>query len=69
MLVSSSALFPDTEMEIPHEDLEWIMRLALESRRRVKEPPKRCLKERVPQHPLQLHPWLTDKKSRSLARE
>ena len=28
-------LFPDPEMEIPDEDLEWIVRLALESRRRV----------------------------------
>jgi ATP-dependent Lon protease len=31
-------------MEIPDEDLEWIVRLALESRRRVKEQQKRCLK-------------------------
>jgi ATP-dependent Lon protease len=37
-------LFPDPEMEIPEEDLEWIVRLALESRRRVKEQQKRCLK-------------------------
>jgi ATP-dependent Lon protease len=37
-------LFPDPEMEIPNEDLEWIVRLALESRRRVKEQQKRCLK-------------------------
>jgi ATP-dependent Lon protease len=37
-------LFPDPEMEIPDEDLEWIVRLALESRRRVKEQQKRCLK-------------------------
>jgi len=37
-------LFPDPEMEIPDEDLEWIIRLALESRRRVKEQQKRCLK-------------------------
>jgi ATP-dependent Lon protease len=37
-------LFPDPAMEIPDEDLEWIVRLALESRRRVKEQQKRCLK-------------------------
>ena len=37
-------LFPDPKMEIPDEDLEWIARLALESRRRVKEQQKRCLK-------------------------
>lgn len=37
-------LFPDPELEIPDEDLEWIVRVALESRRRVKEQQKRCLK-------------------------
>ena len=37
-------LFPDPEMPVPDEDLEWIVRLALESRRRVKEQQKRCLK-------------------------
>ncbi len=37
-------LFPDPKMEIPDEDLEWILRVALESRRRVKEQQKRCLK-------------------------
>ena len=37
-------LFPDERMEIPDDDLEWIARLALESRRRVKEQQKRCLK-------------------------
>lgn len=37
-------LFPDPGMPIPDEDLEWIVRLALESRRRVKEQQKRCLK-------------------------
>ena len=36
-------LFPDPEMPVPDEDLEWIVRLALESRRRVKEQQKRCL--------------------------
>ncbi len=37
-------IFPDPEMPVPDEDLEWIVRLALESRRRVKEQQKRCLK-------------------------
>lgn len=37
-------LFPDPEMPVPDEDLEWIVRLALESRRRVKEQQKRVLK-------------------------
>lgn len=37
-------LFPDPTMEISDDDLEWIVRLALESRRRVKEQQKRCLK-------------------------
>ena len=37
-------MFPDESMEIPEEDLEWIVRVALESRRRVKEQQKRCLK-------------------------
>ena len=37
-------LFPDEDMEIPDEDLEGIVRLALEARRRVKEQQKRCLK-------------------------
>ena len=37
-------LFPDPAMPVPDEDLEWIVRLALESRRRVKEQQKRCLK-------------------------
>lgn len=36
--------FPDPEMPIPDEELEWIVRLALESRRRVKEQQKRCMK-------------------------
>ena len=31
-------------MEVEDEDLEWMVRLALESRRRVKEQQKRCLK-------------------------
>jgi len=37
-------LYPDPEMEVAEGDLEWIVRLALESRRRVKEQQKRCLK-------------------------
>ena len=37
-------LFPDPEMPVSDEDLEWIVRLALESRRRVKEQQKKCLK-------------------------
>lgn len=37
-------LFPDAEMQISDADLEWMLRLALESRRRVKEQQKRCLK-------------------------
>jgi ATP-dependent Lon protease len=37
-------LFPDPDMPIPDEELEAIIRIALESRRRVKEQQKRCLK-------------------------
>jgi len=37
-------LFPAPDMPIADDDLEWIVRLALESRRRVKEQQKRCLK-------------------------
>ncbi len=37
-------LFPDPDMPIADEDMEWIVRVALESRRRVKEQQKRCLK-------------------------
>jgi ATP-dependent Lon protease len=37
-------LFPDPDMPIPDEDLEWIVRLALEARRRVKEQQKRVFK-------------------------
>ena len=37
-------LFPDPDMEVEDDDLEWMARLALESRRRVKEQQKRCLK-------------------------
>lgn len=34
-------LYPDPEMEVAEEDLEWAVRLALECRRRVKEQQKR----------------------------
>ena len=34
-------LHPDAESEVPDEDLEWAVRLALEMRRRVKEQQKR----------------------------
>jgi ATP-dependent Lon protease len=37
-------IFPNPEMPVPDEDLENIVRIALESRRRVKEQQKRCLK-------------------------
>jgi ATP-dependent Lon protease len=37
-------LFPKLDMPIADEDLEWVVRLALESRRRVKEQQKRCFK-------------------------
>ncbi|AII57426.1 peptidase [Dehalococcoides mccartyi CG1] len=37
-------MFPDPEMPIPNDDLETILRIALEARRRVKEQQKRCLK-------------------------
>ncbi len=37
-------IFPDPSMEVPDDDLEQIVRMALESRRRVKEQQKRCLK-------------------------
>jgi ATP-dependent Lon protease len=37
-------LFPDPEAAVPDDDLEWIVRVALESRRRVKEQQKRCFK-------------------------
>jgi ATP-dependent Lon protease len=37
-------MFPDPAAPVPDEDLEWIVRTALESRRRVKEQQKRCFK-------------------------
>jgi len=37
-------VYPDPQMPVPDDDLEWIVRLALESRRRVKEQQKRVFK-------------------------
>ncbi|MHB9053513.1 MAG: BREX system Lon protease-like protein BrxL [Thermoleophilia bacterium] len=37
-------LFPDPEMPISDQELEYVVRVALEARRRVKEQQKRCLK-------------------------
>ena len=37
-------LFPDPEMPIADSDLEWVIRVALESRRRIKEQQKRVFK-------------------------
>jgi ATP-dependent Lon protease len=37
-------LFPDASMEVSDDDLEWMARVALEARRRVKEQQKRCFK-------------------------
>jgi ATP-dependent Lon protease len=37
-------LFPDPTMPVSDDDMEWMVRLALESRRRVKEQQKRCFK-------------------------
>lgn len=37
-------LFPDPDMPVSDEDLEWMTRLALEARRRVKEQQKRVFK-------------------------
>jgi ATP-dependent Lon protease len=37
-------LFPDPAMPVSDGDLEWTVRLALESRRRIKEQQKRCFK-------------------------
>lgn len=37
-------LFPDPETPVADSDLEWIVRVALECRRRVKEQQKKCLK-------------------------
>jgi ATP-dependent Lon protease len=37
-------LFPDSDVLVPDTDLEWMVRLALEARRRVKEQQKRVFK-------------------------
>ena len=37
-------LYPNPHTTVPDEDLEWIVKLALESRRRVKEQQKRVFK-------------------------
>ena len=37
-------LYPDPRATVPDEDLEWIVKLALESRRRIKEQQKRVFK-------------------------
>ncbi|MEA3417184.1 MAG: BREX system Lon protease-like protein BrxL [Thermodesulfobacteriota bacterium] len=37
-------IFPDPDMPIPEEEIESIVRIALEARRRIKEQQKRCLK-------------------------
>ena len=37
-------IFPKIDTPISDEELEWIVRLALESRRRIKEQQKRCFK-------------------------
>jgi len=37
-------LFPDSDTPVPDADLEWMVRLALETRRRVKEQQKRVFK-------------------------
>lgn len=37
-------LFPDSETMVPDDDLEWMAKVALESRRRVKEQQKRIFK-------------------------
>lgn len=37
-------VFPDASMEVSDQDLEWMVRIALEARRRVKEQQKRCFK-------------------------
>jgi len=37
-------IFPDPEISVPDQELEIIIRIALEARRRIKEQQKRCLK-------------------------
>ncbi len=48
-------LYPNPEMLVPDEDLEWMARLALESRRRFKEQQQRIFKSEFPQYAFQLH--------------
>jgi ATP-dependent Lon protease len=43
-LLKLKLLYPDPNVEIPDDELEQIVRMALEARRRVKEQQKRCLK-------------------------
>ena len=52
---AEAALPRSATMPVSDEDLEWVVRLALEVPSRVKEQQKRMLQERVPQHALQLH--------------
>jgi ATP-dependent Lon protease len=49
-------LSPDPSVPVSDADLEWIVRVALESRRRVKEQQRR-VQERIPQHAFQLRAW------------
>ena len=46
--------YPDPEMEVPDDELEDLVRMALEARRRVKEQQKRGVQKRVPEHSIQL---------------
>ena len=47
-------LYPDSEMLVPEDELEELVRLALEVRRRVKAAAETSLQERVPEYALQL---------------
>jgi len=58
-------LFPDPNGAVPDEDLEWIVRLALESRRRVKE----LVGDRDPrahEHSIELRPFDADRSGAGL---
>ena len=48
-------LFPDPAMAVSDEDLEWIVRMALEVASAREGAAEALLQERVPQHALQLH--------------
>ena len=50
-------LFPDPEMPVSDEDLEWIVRAGARVPTAGQGAAEALLQERVPQHPLQLHPW------------